>query len=270
MDDVQLRSLRRQVRRDSDISNGAARLFAEIVDLHMMEEGCFAHDPTLAEWLGTTARTIRRWRKELYEAGYLREELAENGRHLTPQEAEPDKNVRTEMSGRTKFSGQNCPDRTEMSADHPDKNVRDREIYIPQAGGPGGESAPARGDGEATGSSPSLDLEEYDLELKDHPAVEAHQEFFPAVTLRQMQREKIATTVDDLDLWRQVLEEWALNNHRGRSIGRQIQKYHEDQRDANRPDDDRDRDANADRGGSQRDGDRGAPAGRGGQWGDYA
>jgi hypothetical protein len=150
MNDAQLRSLRRTVRRDESISNGAARLFAEIVDLHMMEDGCFAQDTTLAGWLGTTPRTVRRWRRELEETGYLREEPRRKGRHLIPQEAEPDKNVRGD---RTKMSGQNCPDRTELSGEPdknvqeaPDKNVQHREINIPQAGGP--ERAPAPASGE--------------------------------------------------------------------------------------------------------------------------
>jgi len=139
MNDCKLRCLRRTVRRDESISNGTARLFAEIVDLHMMEDGCFAQDTTIAEWLGTTPRTIRRWRRELEEAGYLREEPGEKGRHLIPQKAEPDKNVRGD---RTKMSGQNCPDRTELSGgpdknvhETPDKNVQHKEIDIPQAGG---------------------------------------------------------------------------------------------------------------------------------------
>jgi len=159
MNDAQLCSLRRTVRRDEKISNGAARLFAEVVGLHLMEGGCFAQDTTLARWLNTTARTVRRWRKELYQAGYLKEEPGDQGRHLIPHEAEPDKNVRED---RTKSSGQNCPDRTELSGgpdknvrtkmSEPDKSVQDRpdifvqhrEYNIPQAGGPESERARAR------------------------------------------------------------------------------------------------------------------------------
>ena len=166
MNDAQLRSLRRAVRRDESISNGAARLFAEIVDLHMMEDGCFAQDTTLAGWLGTTPRTVRRWRRELEETGYLREEPRRKGRHLIPQEAEPDKNVR---GHRTKMSGQNCPDRTELSGEPdknvqeaPDKNVQHREINIPRAGGP--ESAPApAGDGSPASGDEQYPVDEQSL-----------------------------------------------------------------------------------------------------------
>ena len=167
MTDAQLCSLRRTVRRDAAISNGAARLFAEVVELHMLEHGCFAQDLTLAEWLGTTSRTIRRWRRELCDAGYLREKPVEEGRRLIPHEAEPDKNVRDD---RTKSSGQNCPDRTELSGgpdksvrtkmSEPDKSVHDppdnfvqhREYNIPQAGGPESERARAR-DPQGAGDS---------------------------------------------------------------------------------------------------------------------
>jgi hypothetical protein len=142
MNEADLRSLRREVRRNEDISNGAARLFSEVIDLHMLEEGCFAHDPTLADWLGTTPRTVRRWRKELTSAGYLREEPADRGRHLIPHKADPDKNDRTKMSDRTDMSGQNCPPADKNVHDDPDKNVQHREINIPQAEGPG-EGAPA-------------------------------------------------------------------------------------------------------------------------------
>jgi hypothetical protein len=170
MNDAQFCSLRRTVRRDEKISNGAARLFAEVVGLHLMEDGCFAQDTTLARWLNTTARTIRRWRKELYQAGYLKEEPGDQGRHLIPHEAEPDKNVQDD---RTKSSGQNCPDRTELSGgpdkndrtkmsepdksvqDRPDNFVQHREYNIPQAGGPESERAHAHDPRGADGTSTS-------------------------------------------------------------------------------------------------------------------
>jgi hypothetical protein len=166
MTDAALRSLRREVRRNEEISNGAARLFSEVIDFHMLEAGCFAQDPTLADWLGTTARTVRRWRTELAEAGYLREEPCERGRLLIPQEADPDKNVREEEDDRTKMSGQNCPPPDKNVHDGPDKNVHHRENNNTQAVGPGeGAPAPAReapagdagGDGAPTGEDDPLD-----------------------------------------------------------------------------------------------------------------
>jgi len=140
MNDTQICSLRRTVRRDEKISNGAARLFAEVVDLHMMEDGCFAQDTTLAGWLGTTPRTVRRWRRELEETGYLREEPRRKGRHLIPQEAEPDKNVQ----------------------EAPDKNVQHREINIPRAGGPERAPAPA-GDGSPASGDEQYPVDEQSL-----------------------------------------------------------------------------------------------------------
>lgn len=124
MADSELQSLRRQARRDGDLSNGAARLFCEVVDLHLLDQGCFASDGKLSDWLSTTRRTVRRWRNELVNLGYLK--VKENGkRHLIP--TEPDKNVRTKSSEvdksvRTKMS---TPDKNVQN--DPDKNVQDIE-----------------------------------------------------------------------------------------------------------------------------------------------
>lgn len=106
--------LRREARRNGDLSNGAVRLLGEVIDLHLLESGCFASDGKLSEWLCTTRRTVRRWRNELQEAGYLRVKRTAK-RHLVP--CSPSEEDRTELSNADKSV------RTKMS--DPDKNVQE-------------------------------------------------------------------------------------------------------------------------------------------------
>jgi len=153
----ELRSLCRRVRRDEAISNGAARLFAEVIDLHLMDEGCFAQDPTLADWLNMSTRTVRRRRKELYRAGYLVERADDGRRHLVPQRpAPPDKNGHSDNSVRTNLSSPDKIDRTKMATPDknghapPDKNGQHREINN-NSGRRAGEGARASARGDDSG-----------------------------------------------------------------------------------------------------------------------
>lgn len=289
MEPHELHILRRRARRDGDLQHGPVRLYSEVIDLTIMDE-CRARYTTLAGWLGTTPRTIRRWRDRLVDAGYLRVEEGAPDRLIPtepPEDEEqgqsrdrtetsadrtavsdgPDESVRSSTPDRTCASGE--PDSCVRSA--PDESVRYIRDNIPQAGGPESECESARareapaGDGEVGKDPSSLDVSAYDSDLKDHPAVEAHQEIFPAVSLGQIQREKIASTVDDLDLWRDVLEWWALQDHRARSIARQLKKFREDRNDQ-RTGTDRSNAAESTGGGSGGGGGNGAPSDRGGAW----
>lgn len=239
MERHELHSLRRQARRDGDLGNGPLRLFGEVIDLTIMDE-CRAKYTTLAAWLGTTERTIRRWRDRLVEAGYLRVKDGSTDRLIptkpagdettdrTEMSGEPDESVRTSASDRTNMSAE--PDNSVRSG--PDNSVRDMRDNKSHAEGleSESESAPAReehrGDGAPQGT-PTLSVSAYD-DLRNHPAVEVHDDVFPAVQLGAIQRERIAATVSDLDVWREVLEWWALQDHRARSIARQLRKFEED------------------------------------------
>jgi len=133
MEPHDLHILRRQARRDDDLGSGPVRLYSEVIDLTIMDE-CRANYTTLAEWLGTTPRTIRRWRDRLVEAGYLHVEEAstdrliptqppENcARNRTEMSAQPDESVRSSASDRTDVSGD--PDESVRSA--PDESVRSK------------------------------------------------------------------------------------------------------------------------------------------------
>jgi hypothetical protein len=283
MEPHELHILRRKARRDDDLQSGPVRLYSEVIDLTLLDE-CRARYTTLAEWLGTTDRTIRRWRDRLVEAGYLRVEEGapdrlipvhpensgikpeeEDDTDRTDMSGEPDEIVRTSASDRTQASGQ--PDTAVRSA--PDESVRyirdnnnTQELSSERERAPAPETPP--GDG-SVGDAPSLDVEDYD-DMSDHPAVEVHQDVFPAVRLSVIQREKIAATVDDLDLWRQTLEWWALQDHRARSIARQLRKYQEDHDERSRTSNDRRHSAPQSGGGPGGDGRDGAPADRGGAW----
>ena len=280
MEPHELHILRRKARRDDDLQSGPVRLYSEVIDLTLLDE-CRARYTTLAEWLGTTPRTIRRWRDRLVQAGYLKveegtpdrliptEPPTDSGREAeddrTEMSGEPDESVRTSASDRTQASDE--PDTDVRST--PDESVRDKRDNIhTQELSSERERAPASeapsGDG-SVGDAPSLDVSDYD-DMSDHPAVEVHQDVFPAVRLKQIQRERIASTVEDLDLWRQTLEWWAMPDHRARSIARQLRKYQEDHDERSRTSNDRRHSAPQSGGGAGGDGRDGAPADRGGAW----
>lgn len=60
---------------------------------------------------------------------------------------------------------------------------------------------------------------------KEKPkAVQIYEDIFPR-QLRERQAEKVADKVDDMDLWRAVLDWWSMNGHRAKSVGRMLNKY---------------------------------------------
>jgi len=144
MDLRDIQTLKRAVRRDPDISDGACRLFAEIADMHALDGGCFAGDTQLGAWLGCSSRTVRRRKQELEAAGYIEADHRNGRRYLAPV-ADVDKTDRTDMTDKTdqmdKSDGQNCPpvDKTVRT------NLSNTEsIYIPPSGENTRESAGAR------------------------------------------------------------------------------------------------------------------------------
>ena len=146
-----IQTLKRVVRRDPSISDGACRLFAEIADMHALEGGCYVKDEKLGTWVGCSARTVRRRKRELETAGYLTIDHQNGRRYLVPT-AEVDKTDRTDLADKTdqpdNFDGQNWPnDRTHLSnTDKIDRtNLSNTERYnIPPSGDNPRESAPAR------------------------------------------------------------------------------------------------------------------------------
>lgn len=109
MTDDQLIRLRQQVDRDTDLTPTARLLFSEIINLNVLGDGCYKEYTTLAKDLGLAARTVRRRRDELKNAGYLEVSRQGDRRYLVPKQ--PDTNVRT---------GQQCPD----TDDRPDTHDR--------------------------------------------------------------------------------------------------------------------------------------------------
>mgnify|MGYP000447451718 CR=1 FL=1 len=197
MSDTELLELRRRVRRDHQISDSAARLFSEVVDLAMLDGGCFASPTQLGAWLGMSERTIRRRRDELKEAGYLRVEPSERGRQLIPcnpdgQECQTDV---TDKSGQTTEvtdkSGQNEVDKSGQHIENNNTHERGR--------------APAREDGEDdTPEEVFTSLVKIWRSVSNAPPVSQKIE---DVLWGWAQDEKIP----DVGLFRDVLEEQAAN-----------------------------------------------------------
>jgi hypothetical protein len=132
MDLERLFKLRREVRRNDDISDAASRLFCEIVDLHQLQEGCVATLAKIADYLGKSPRTISRRRDELMEAGYLRTEQRAKCRALVPKwPDEPDEQGQTvpDRFDERPDKSDEAPDTDDGSA--PDKFDEHIEIDIP-------------------------------------------------------------------------------------------------------------------------------------------
>lgn len=141
IDERELMEIRRHARRNTDLASGPVRLFSEIVDLHLLDDGCFAGDTQLGAWLGVSSRSVRRWRRTLEQHGYINVREDGDRRHLIP--SEPDgQSCRTELSDK---SGQrpNVSDTSGQQA--PDKSVQHRELDNPAEAG---EGAPAHEDPE--------------------------------------------------------------------------------------------------------------------------
>jgi len=140
------RQIREAALEDDDLTANARLLLCLIIDWHHKEKGCVMHDSTLGERLGVTARTVRRLRKELQGAGYLRVVHGAHRRELVPVVPDTadffdDRNVqRPDTSVQTPDIDDETPDSSDRTP--PDTSVQDREINYPE----GASSARARGD----------------------------------------------------------------------------------------------------------------------------
>jgi hypothetical protein len=199
----ELFSLRREVRRNDDVSDKAARLFAEIVDLHQLGAGCIAQDVKLAEYIGCHPRTVARRRNELAEAGYLRVDRSAERRKLVPKWPEdPDEQGKT-VPDRFVES----PDRTVETPDTgvkraPDTSVTHREINIPAEPGESGRAHEAAGEEERIDQL--LDIRNGDIPRSKVRDVDrwrvkmyqlAHPDYDPSVLVVSEWREKITDPV---------------------------------------------------------------------------
>jgi len=171
MSTEELFKLRREVRRDDDISDKAQRLFAEIVDLHQLSKGCIAQDTTLSDYLGCTPRTIARRRDELVEAGYLREDCSAKNRILVPKWP----NQPNEQGETLPDKFDETPDTNDETGDNrdggaPDKSDVHREKYTPPDVGESARVKDRDNEGveiwvDVTGERPTIQAQ---LELKQY------------------------------------------------------------------------------------------------------
>lgn len=221
MTDTELLKLRRQVRRDDQITDSAARLFCEVVDLAMLDDGCTAGPTQLGAWLGMSTRTVRRRRDELIDAGYLRVEPHENGRKLVPCKTDGQE-CRTGVADN---SGQTSEVADKIGQDGVDKSGQHKENNNTHERG----RAPAddSGDKQSQAESGST-LDRYIDE--DDPV-----ELYAMATSRRppgvLAADEIKQTIDDLPRWRGVLKEWVGKGHKKTNIEGMLDVYRDGWRD---------------------------------------
>jgi hypothetical protein len=200
MDLERLFKLRREVRRNDDISDAASRLFCEIVDLHQLQEGCVATLAKIADYLGKSPRTISRRRDELMEAGYLRTEQRAKCRALVPKW--PDEPGEQGQIVPDRFDEQpDKPDETPDTGDGsaPDKFDGHREINIPAEPGEHAREEEPMGEKErakklqhlANGNWSRTELAEADERWRTRTYQLAHPDYDPTVVVRSEWKEKI-------------------------------------------------------------------------------
>lgn len=80
---MDLRTLRRRVRRNGDLPAPARLFFEDVCDMHA-EKGCFAGDEWFARQYGVHEKTIERYRTALKKAGVLTWYEADGKRHMVP------------------------------------------------------------------------------------------------------------------------------------------------------------------------------------------
>mgnify|MGYP000246939020 CR=1 FL=1 len=81
-----MNSLAQEVRRDDELSPYARLLFYEIHEMCEDEGRCFAENQWFADRLGTARSSIRRWLRDLRQAGYVHREHADGRRYLAPKD----------------------------------------------------------------------------------------------------------------------------------------------------------------------------------------
>lgn len=78
--------IRQTVRRDESLTAMARLLFAEIYEMWEDEGQCFASNGWLADKIGASPSSVRRWKRQLREAEYIHEKHEGGQRYLTPKE----------------------------------------------------------------------------------------------------------------------------------------------------------------------------------------
>lgn len=183
---------RKTVRADSDLPAGARLLFEQIWEMHhASEEGCYAGDQYLAKQIGAAPSSVRRYRRQLREKGYLTEQKSGGRRRSIPI-----KMISTDQND------QEQP----VNTDHSDQNCTDDVISTDQdisSNNPEGtrESAPAH-------EAPV----EYSSDELFSQLVKAWRSVSTAPPLSEKTEDVLwgwaqDQTIDDPDLFREVLEE---------------------------------------------------------------
>lgn len=207
-------ALRRRVRHDGGLSAQARLLFADVCDLSERDGHCKAGDVHFAKRYAVERRTVRRWIKELRDAGYVRVEGATNSRTLHPAEPpsseEPEGQLRTrdDLKHRTQddLNGDDLGHLTTGSLGHSASDTK--SINTPQ----GGEAREgAREEPPATGQ------EGFDPEAEYRAAFP---DFTPAATQIPVLR-----SFDDVAAFRATLDVWLANAYQPRHLSNFRDRY---------------------------------------------
>ena len=100
---------RKTVRSDRDLPPAARLLFEEIwVMHHASKDGCYADDEYLSDQIGAAESSVRRYRKQLREAGYITEQKSGGCRRLVPTEVTSTDHSDQSCVINTDQSDQNC------------------------------------------------------------------------------------------------------------------------------------------------------------------
>lgn len=221
--------LQRKARRSGRLRANACLLLAEICDLHGCEKGCIIGNKALADHLGCTERSIRKWLRELTSEGLVTEGTEAAKRVLVPRvpswmEWNEDSCEEATFQQNTERSGTEVPERNERS-EKGGTNVptqRDNKSESVRERAPAHEEDPVRSTEDLFGG-----------------LVEAWRSVRSAPPLGE-RREKVLydwshdREVEDPDLFREVLAEQAADTSSkgvGMSMGILLKEYKK-QRDA--------------------------------------
>jgi len=109
---------RKAVRSDGELPPAARLLFEEIWEMHhASEEGCYAEDEYLSDQIGAAESSVRRYRKQLREAGYITEQKSGGRRRLVPIEVISTDQDDQSCTANTDQSDQNCTDDDQSCTD---------------------------------------------------------------------------------------------------------------------------------------------------------
>ncbi|WP_103029986.1 helix-turn-helix domain-containing protein [Salinibacter altiplanensis] len=109
---------RRAVRSDASLPPAARLLFEQIWEMHhASEDGCYAEDEYLSGQIGAAASSVRRYRKQLREAGYITEQKSGGRRRLVPTEVISTDQDDQSCTANTDQSDQNCTEDDQSCTD---------------------------------------------------------------------------------------------------------------------------------------------------------